>query len=157
LTKTGRRPPKLPQAQPFRYAHAVRYDDTLQGRDLKDRDDLGPGLGQATLFGKESKTSVALLPASVYSQVLTLRKAAERTPAGEKIACYAGEDEPVFRSRKRKNRQNGHLEASQVNRIVAKAAKDAGIDRPVSPHGLRHTHARKTDLALRRPPFSPKI
>ncbi len=44
---------------------------------------------------------------------------------------------------------------SQVNRIVTKAAKDAQIDRAVSPHWLRHAHAshahaRKTDLALIR-------
>ena len=79
----------------------------------------------------------------------------ESTSTGEKIERYAGEDEPVFRSRKRNNGREGHLEVSQVNRIVAKAARDAGIDRAVSPHWLRHAHAshahaRKTDLALIR-------
>ncbi len=42
------------------------------------------------------------------------------------------------------------IQERQVNRIVSKAAKDAGIDRAVSPHWLRHAHARKTDLALIR-------
>jgi integrase/recombinase XerD len=79
----------------------------------------------------------------------------ESTSTGEKIERYAGEDEPVFRSRKQENGREGHLEVSQVNRIVAKAARDAGIDRAVSPHWLRHAHAshahaRKTDLALIR-------
>ena len=59
------------------------------------------------------------------------------------------------RSRKSKNGLGGHLEVSQVNRIVANAAKNAGIEHPVSPHWLRHAHAshahaRKTDLALIR-------
>jgi integrase/recombinase XerD len=139
------------------YAGALRREEAvrLKWRDLKDRDDLGPGVGQATLFGKGSKTGVALLPASVYSQVSALRKVAERTADGSKSERYAGEDEPVFRSRKKRNGRAGHLEVSQVNRIVAKAAEDAGIDRAVSPHWLRHTHAshahaRKTDLALIR-------
>ena len=139
------------------YAGALRREEAvrLEWRDLKDRHDLGEGVGQATLFGKGSKTGVALLPASVYSQVLALRKVAERAADGSRAERQAGEDEPVFRSRKRRNGRGGHLEVSQVNRIVSKAAKDAGIGRPVSPHWLRHAHAshahaRKTDLALIR-------
>lgn len=139
------------------YAGALRREEAvgLKWLDLKDRDDLGSGLGQATLFGKGSKTGVALIPASVYSQMLALRKVTERTADGLKTERYATEDEPVFRSRKTKNGRGGHLEVSQVNRIVAKAAKDAQIDRAVSPHWLRHAHAshahaRKTDLALIR-------
>jgi integrase/recombinase XerD len=139
------------------YAGALRREEAvrLKWRDLKDRGDLGPGVGQATLFGKGSKTGVALLPASVYSQVLALRRVTERTADGTPAERRAGEDEPVFRSRKRKNGLGGHLEVSQVNRIVSKAARDAGVDRAVSPHWLRHAHAshahaRKTDLALIR-------
>ncbi len=139
------------------YAGALRREEAvvLKWRDLKDRDDLGAGVGQATVFGKGSKTGVALLPASVYSQVLALCKVTERTADGTKTERYAGEDEPVFRSRKANNGRGGHLEVSQVNRIVSKAARDAGLDRPVSPHWLRHAHAshahaRKTDLALIR-------
>jgi integrase len=83
--------------------------------------------------------------------VFGLRKVTEYTSTGEKIERYAGEDEPVFRSRKRNNGRNGHLEVSQVNRIVAKAVRDAGIDRAMSPHSLRHAntgrylHARPND------------
>jgi integrase/recombinase XerD len=142
------------------YAGALRREEAvrLKWRDLKDRDDLAPGLGQATLFGKGSKTGVVLLPASVYSQVLALREAKGRNVDGVRTKRYAGEGEPVFRSRKRNNGLGGHLEVSQVNRIVAKAAKDAGIGRPVSPHWLRHahaSHARKPDLALIRDTLRP--
>ena len=139
------------------YAGALRREEAvrLKWQDLKDRDDLETGVGQATLFGKGSKTGVALLPASVYSQVLALRKVIERTAEGHKVERYVREDAPVFRSRKRKNSRGGHLEVSQVNRIVSRAATDAGIERAVSPHWLRHAHAshahaRKTDLALIR-------
>ena len=139
------------------YAGALRREEAarLKWRDLKDREDLGDGVGQATLFGKGSKTGVVLLPASVYSQVLSLRRVTERVADGARAERRAGEDEPVFRSRKRNNGLGGHLEVSQINRIAAKAAKDAGIDRDVSPHWLRHAHAshahaRKTDLALIR-------
>lgn len=139
------------------YAGALRREEAvrLKWRDLKDRDDLEAGVGQATLFGKGSKTGVALLPPSVYFQVLALRKVIENTAEGQKVERYVREDEPVFRSRKRKNNRGGHLEVSQVNRVVSKAATDAGIERAVSPHWLRHAHAshahaRKTDLALIR-------
>lgn len=139
------------------YAGALRREEAvdLKWRDLKDRDDLAPSVGQATLFGKGSKTGVTLLPESVYTQVLALRKVTDRTADGQKVERYAREDEPVFKSRKTKNGRGGHLEVSQVNRIVSKAAKDSGIERAVSPHWLRHAHAshahaRKTDLALIR-------
>ncbi|MDP9487276.1 MAG: tyrosine-type recombinase/integrase [Actinomycetota bacterium] len=139
------------------YAGALRREEAvrLKWRDLKDRTDLGAGVGQATLFGKGSKTGVALLPASVFAQLLALRKVTQRAADGSRAERLAGEDEPVFRSRKAKNGRDGHLEVSQVNRVVAKAARDAGIGRAVSPHWLRHAHAshahaRKTDLALIR-------
>ncbi len=139
------------------YAGALRREEAvrLKWRDLKDRTDLGAGVGQATLFGKGSKTGVTLLPASVFAQLLALRKVTQRAADGSRAERLAGEDEPVFRSRKAKNGRDGHLEVSQVNRVVAKAARDAGIGRAVSPHWLRHAHAshahaRKTDLALIR-------
>ena len=134
------------------YAGALRREEAvrLKWRNLKGRDELGAGVGQATLFGEGSKTGVALLPASIYSQVLSLRKVAERMRDGSRNERQAREDEPVFRSRKTKTGRGAHLEVSQVNRIVTKAAKEAGIGRAVSPHWLRHAHARKTDLALIR-------
>ncbi len=62
----------------------------------------------------------------------------------------------VFTSRgggKGKAKAGGHLDRSQINRIVEKATQRAGIDKKVSPHWLRHahaTHARKdgADIGL---------
>ena len=48
----------------------------------------------------------------------------------------AKDNAPVFRSRK-----GGHLDESQVWRIVRKAAERADIDKDVSCHWLRHAHA----------------
>jgi integrase/recombinase XerD len=45
-------------------------------------------------------------------------------------------DAPVFRSRKK-----GHLDESQVWRIVTTAAERAGISKDVSCHWFRHAHA----------------
>jgi integrase/recombinase XerD len=47
------------------------------------------------------------------------------------------DDTPVFASRKR----GGHLNRSQVLRIVQKAGRRAGVKRKVSPHWFRHAHA----------------
>ena len=49
----------------------------------------------------------------------------------------AGVNEPVFSSRK----QGGHLDRSQVLRIVQAAAKRAGVVEKASPHWMRHAHA----------------
>ena len=81
-------------------------------------------------------------------------KATRSSPGGSSPGTVSDE-EPVFASRKRRNANGGHLDPSAVNRVVARAAKKAGIDRPVSPHWLRHAHAshahaRGTDLALIR-------
>lgn len=79
--------------------------------------------GQVTVMGKRGKTRVILIPARTWSVLLLLREG-------------AAEDQPLFRSRK-----GGHLDASQVLRIVKAAAKRAGISKPVSPHWFRHAHA----------------
>ncbi len=49
----------------------------------------------------------------------------------------ASPDDAVFRS----SRGGGPLDARQVRRIVAAAARRAGVDANVSPHWLRHAHA----------------
>lgn len=92
----------------------------LTWRDLTERGDTG----QATVFGKGSKTRVVLLPAVIWQELKALRG-------------LAGADAPVFQSRKK----NGHLTRSQVMRIVRAQALRAGIDAKVSPHWLRHAHA----------------
>src|SRR2546428_5463414 len=57
-----------------------------------------------------------------------------------KVSRGASVNEPVFSSRK----QHGHLDRSQVLRIVQTAAKRAGVVGKVSPHWMRHAHASHT-------------
>jgi len=92
----------------------------LTWRDLTRRGDTG----QATVFGKGSKTRVVLLPATIWHELKALQ--------GNALP-----DAPVFQSRK----QGGHLTRSAVMRIVRAAEKRAGIEAQVSPHWLRHAHA----------------
>ena len=92
---------------------------SLKWSDLQRRDSAG----QITVFGKGGKTRTVLMPESVWNAVQSLRG-------------NAGENNPVFRSRK-----GGHLDESQVWRIVRKASTRAGIDKAVSCHWLRHAHA----------------
>ena len=140
------------------YAGALRREEAcvLKWRDVAARPDLGPGLGQLTVFGKGSKTGAVVLPGPVFREILKLRGRPTAAPedAGTAVGAVSDE-EPVFASRKRRNANGGHLDPSAINRVVSGAAKKAGIDRPVSPHWLRHAHAshahaRGTDLALIR-------
>lgn len=80
--------------------------------------------GQMTLFGKGGKTHAVVLPPALWNDLVAFRGA-------------AADDSPVFASRK----GGGHLDRSQVLRIVQQAARRAGIQQKVSPHRLRHAHA----------------
>jgi integrase/recombinase XerD len=103
------------------YAGGFRVAElcSLKWSDLQSRDRAG----QITVFGKGGKTRTVLMPESVWSALLSLRKDAR-------------DGDPVFRSRK-----GGHLDESMVWRIVSKAAKRAGIGKAVSCHWMRHAHA----------------
>lgn len=103
------------------YAGGFRVSEAcdLKWSDLQRRNSAG----QITVFGKGGKTRTVLMPQSVWNALMSLR--------GD-----ARDDAPVFRSRKR-----GHLDESQVWRIVRKAAQRAGIEKEVSCHWLRHAHA----------------
>lgn len=104
------------------YASGFRVAElcSLKWSDLQSRDKSG----QITVFGKGSKTRTVLIPKTVWDTLQALR--------GD-----ANENAPVFRSRKK----GGHLDESQVWRIVSKAAKRAGLEKAVSCHWLRHSHA----------------
>ncbi len=104
------------------YASAVRVSElcSLCWRDLQAN---GEG-GQITVFGKGNKTRSIQIPASVWKQV-------------QKLRGDAGDDAPVFRSRK----HGQALKSVAVLRIVRQAARRAGIELAVSPHWLRHAHA----------------
>jgi integrase/recombinase XerD len=80
--------------------------------------------GQITVFGKRGKTRTILLKPKFWQQLLSIR--------GE-----AGPVNPIFQSRK----GGGHLDTSQVRRIVYAAVKKAGLEQKISPHWMRHAHA----------------
>ena len=91
----------------------------LTWNDLSNR----TGNGQATIYGKGSKTRVVIIPTQLYRELDQLR--------GD-----SGKNDPVFRSRQGK----GFLTRAMVWEIVKKAAKRIGLENP-SPHWLRHGHA----------------
>jgi integrase/recombinase XerD len=103
------------------YAGGFRVSEicSLKWRHLQERDEAG----QITVFGKGDKTRTVLMPKSVWETLLVLQQ-------------DASSDAPVFKSRKK-----GHLDESQVWRIVVKATERAGIDKAVSCHWFRHAHA----------------
>ena len=102
------------------YATAIRVSEVcmLTWRDLQERDNGG----QITVLGKGGKTNTVLMPVSVWNRVEALRDQSRL-------------DGPVFLSRKGKQ-----LHPTHVRRIVRRAARRAGITKPVSPHWLRHAH-----------------
>jgi site-specific recombinase XerD len=104
------------------YGAGLRVSEAtgLRWRDLEPREDAG----QVTVFGKGGKTRFVLLSAHTWALLEGIR--------GED----AGADALVFPSR----RGGGELSSVQVERIVRAAAKRAGIEKPVSPHWLRHAH-----------------
>jgi integrase/recombinase XerD len=103
------------------YSAGLRVSElcALTWRDVQERGDAG----QVVVYGKGGKTRSVLLSTATWQELVGLRDSADS-------------DAPVFRSRK-----GGHLDESQILRIVRGASKRAGIDAPVSPHWLRHAHA----------------
>ena len=93
----------------------------LKWRDALPRQDGG----QITVYGKGGRTRTVLLKPGVWRQLLSLKSAS------------ATADQPIFRSRM----GGGHLDSSQVRRIVYGAARRAGFEKNISPHWLRHAHA----------------
>jgi integrase/recombinase XerD len=104
------------------YASGVRVSE-LCGLCWRDVQVSGEGI-QISVFGKGGKTRAVQLPASVAGLLTKLRG-------------KAGNDDPLFRSRK----HGQALTPLAVLRIVRKAARKAGIEVAVSPHWLRHAHA----------------
>lgn len=104
------------------YVSGVRVSEVC-GLVWKDVQAIGDDTAQITVFGKGGKTRAIRLTPSCWRALKGLRGA-------------AGPDAPVFRSQK-----GGHLDPSQVARLVRAAAKRAGVKLPVSPHWFRHAHA----------------
>jgi integrase/recombinase XerD len=103
------------------YSSGIRVSELAQLKwcDLVPRGDGG----QVTVFGKGGKTRAILLKPKTWNLMLSFR--------GD-----AAPSDPVFRSRK-----GGHLDVSQIRRVVYAAAQRAGLSKKVSPHWLRHAHA----------------
>lgn len=129
----------------FLYISGARVSEAckLLWKDFQDRDN---GMGQVTFDGKGDKERTILLPATLYQEVMALKNDSD-------------DNEPVFVSR-----NHGHLDASQVHRIVEGAAVRANVQTytgerkrtdkathivtvtkikksRVSPHYFRHAHA----------------
>jgi integrase/recombinase XerD len=104
------------------YASGVRRREVagLRWRDLQAAGESG----QITVFGKGGKTRSIQLPDSVWKQL-------------QKLRGKASADDSVFPSRKK----GKPLTESAIWRIVKQASVRAGLELPVSPHWLRHTHA----------------
>jgi len=108
------------------YASGARVSELagLKWCDTMERTQEGRELaGQISVFGKGGKTRTILLKPRTWVLLLSLRGGALAT-------------DPVFRSQK-----SGHLDVSQMRRIVYAARKRAGIELKVSPHWMRHAHA----------------
>ena len=108
------------------YASGARVSELAQLKwcDTMERTQEGRELaGQISVFGKGGKTRTILLKPRTWVLLLSLRGGALAT-------------DPVFRSQK-----GGHLDVSQLRRIVYAARKRAGLEQNVSPHWMRHAHA----------------
>lgn len=102
------------------YATAVRLAECLSCR----LDDLAGGHekgGYLTVYGKGGKTRTVVLPNPLYADIMSAC-----TPH-----CY------LFPSRK----GSQPIDDTTARDIVRDAAIAARIDKPVSPHWLRHSHA----------------
>jgi integrase/recombinase XerD len=103
------------------YATGMRVSELsrLKWQDLQARNEGG----QVTIYGKGSKTNHIIIPEPLWSDLMEFR--------GNTL-----DGSPVFKSKK-----GGHLHPGHVLRIVRKAAQRANIQRQVSPHWFRHSHA----------------
>ncbi|MEN6371749.1 MAG: tyrosine-type recombinase/integrase [Armatimonadota bacterium] len=104
------------------YASGGRVSElcALTWKDTQERKDGG----QVTLYGKGGKTRAVLLSEPTWKTLQSIR-------------IDTDPESPIFVSRKGR----GHLDTSQVHRIVRAAARRAGIESNVSPHWFRHAHA----------------
>jgi site-specific recombinase XerD len=103
------------------YAAGLRVSEAcgLLWRNVRPRGEAG----QITVFGKNGRTRAIALNTAIWMQLAALRGT-------------AGPEAPVFPSRSGKR-----LDRGRVRVILRRAAKQAGVTEPISPHWLRHAHA----------------
>ena len=101
------------------YISGVRRAElcSARWRDLQERPEARAG--QITVFGKGSKERAVVLTPGVWGMLQQYSRCVISEPG------YL-----IF-----------NLSASQIYRIVREAARRAGIEKPVSPHWMRHAHA----------------
>jgi integrase/recombinase XerD len=83
--------------------------------------------GQLTTVGKGQKERTIVIKPDMWNELMALK------------AVTQGPD--VFISRGNGRGSSKHVSPRQAQAIVRRAAIRAGIDKPVSPHYLRYTHA----------------
>jgi len=113
------------------YASGARVSElvSLQWKHVSARTTSDHISGQITVIGKGEKARNVLLAESVWRDLQAWH--AEELQAG-----FGQPSQPVFRSPR-----GSSLSRQQMWRIVKAAAREAGIDKDVSPHWLRHAHA----------------
>ncbi len=101
----------------------------------------GPnGTGVVAIYGKGGKERNVALKREVYEEFLAFRNG-------------AGPEDPIFASRGggRGHKKGGsQFDKTQVERIVQQAARQAEIEKKVTPHFLRHSHG--THAAMNKAP-----
>jgi integrase/recombinase XerD len=112
----------LKQSLVFLYASGCRCSE-LRFLTWEDCQELDNENARVTIHGKGNKTRVILVSSDVWVQIKTLR--------GDRLLSS-----PVFVSRNSKA-----LSRTQIHRVVKDAKTQAGIDKEVSAHWLRHAHA----------------
>lgn len=111
------------------YASGMRVSE-LCGLKIQD---YNPAAKEMRVFGKGSRERVVLLNDSAHGWLERyLNEHWVRLAGGREAAP----DQPLFVSR-----QASRLSSRSVHRIVLKYAKQAGINKPITPHTLRHTFA----------------
>jgi len=102
----------------FLYATGVRVSELcgLRWRDLSPNG----GSGQATIYGKGDKTRVVLIPRSIWLEIVELPR----------------RNEFVFT-----NRYGTTLSRIAIHKMIKEAVRKSGVDKPVSAHWFRHSHA----------------
>lgn len=102
----------------FLYATGVRVSE-LCGLRWRDLSPNGSG-GQATIYGKGDKTRVVLIPRSIWLEIAELPR----------------RNEFVFT-----NRYGTTLSRIAIHKMIKEAVRKSGVDKPVSAHWFRHSHA----------------
>lgn len=116
----------------FLYDTGCRISE-LTGLRWKHLIELESGCGLAVLLGKGDKVRNVIIPAQTWTELMMMGN-------------IASPNDPVFEGRGKRA-----ISQTEIRRIIQAAAERAGINKNVSPHWLRHSHA--THAANRNVPL----